>query len=333
VRTPFSYLADRFTLSPRALRWATTAALVMGVLIVLGGGVVRVTGSGLGCPTWPSCDGTSFTATPELGIHGLIENANRALTGVLIAAVGWVIIAARLQKPRNRGMTRLAWSQFWLVVANAIAGGITVLTALNPYVVAFHFIMAIALLTTTALTWHRAHRGQSPLVTLPKAARVLSVVLVCVTIVLILVGTLVSGTGPHSGDSAEVPRMTFDWAGVTVVHGILGTATLALGVALWIVLARTPGADLAKRRTTAFVIVVFAQAALGLVQALIGLPEALVALHLLGAALVWIGALRVLLDVNPALFSVSDGRDGTVGASEVAPLPPIRTAEPVESEG
>jgi cytochrome c oxidase assembly protein subunit 15 len=333
MQTPLSFLADRYTLTPRALRWATTAALIMGILIVLGGGIVRVTGSGLGCPTWPSCDGTSFTTTPELGIHGLIENTNRALTGLLIAAVAWVIVAARLQKPRNRSMTRLAWSQFWLVVANAIAGGITVLTALNPYIVAFHFVMAIALLTTTALTWHRAHRGQSRDVALPAAARRLSVVLISVTLVLVLVGTLVSGTGPHSGDSAAVPRMAFDWAGITVVHGVLGTATLCLGIVLWIVLSRTAGASLARRRTVAFVIVVLAQAALGLVQSLTGLPEALVALHLLGAALVWVGALRVLLDVNPALFSV-DGHQGQGGAeSEVAAYPPIRPTEPVESKG
>jgi cytochrome c oxidase assembly protein subunit 15 len=302
VQTPLAYLAARYTLGPRSLRWATTAALVISIIIVFSGGVVRVTGSGLGCPTWPSCDAGSLTPTPALGIHAIIEFSNRMMTGVLCAAVGWVIVAARLQKPRNRTMTRLAWSQFWLVVANAIAGGITVLTALNPYIVAFHFMMAIALLTTTALTWHRAHLSESSTVEMPRVASVLSYALLGLTLVLILVGTLVSGSGPHSGDSAEVPRMTFDWQNITIVHAFLGTATLALAVALLVVLMRVSDAVLARRRTIAFIVVLLLQAAIGVVQSFAGLPDLLVALHLLGAALVWVGVLRVVLDVNPGLF-------------------------------
>lgn len=301
-QTPFSYLASRYILSPRSLRWATTAALIVSIFIVFSGGVVRVTGSGLGCPTWPACETGSLTPTAALGIHAVIEFTNRMLTGVLCVAVGWVIVAARLQSPRNRMMTRLAWSQFWLVVANAIAGGITVLTALNPYIVAFHFMMAIALLTTVALTWHRAHLGESRDTAIPGPARVLSLVLVGCTLVLIMVGTLVSGSGPHSGDTAEVPRMAFNWTGITVVHGILGTATLVLAMVLYAMLMRIPSAALSRRRTMTFIVVLLLQAAVGLVQSLIGLPEWLVAVHLLGAALVWVGVLRVLLDVNPTLF-------------------------------
>jgi cytochrome c oxidase assembly protein subunit 15 len=274
----------------------------MSVLIVLGGAVVRVTGSGLGCPTWPTCDVTSLAPTPALGIHGFIEFANRLFTGVLIVAVAWAIIAARLQKPRNRGLTRLAWSQFWLVVANAVAGGISVLAKLNPWVVAFHFMLAIALLTTTTLTWHRARQ---PLVAAPRTGRPvvsLSWALVGCTLALIVVGTLVTGTGPHSGDSAQVTRMSFVWADVTIFHAVLGTATLLIAIALWIVARRDPNGLLVRRRTGFFVIVVVLQGVVGTIQALNGLPEALVAIHLLGASLVWIGALRVVLDANPALF-------------------------------
>jgi cytochrome c oxidase assembly protein subunit 15 len=303
ARTPFDYLADRVTLSPRALRWATTTALVVSILIVFTGGVVRVTGSGLGCPTWPSCDGASLPPTEALGLHGIIEFSNRVFSAFIAVPVAWVIIAARLQKPRERSLTRLAWSQFWLVVANAIAGGITVLTGLNPWVVALHFVLAIALLTTTGLTWHRVHETRpSTLIAPSPAARWLSWILVSVCLVLILVGTLVSGSGPHSGDSAEVTRMPLDWRAVTVVHGLLGTATLILAIILWIVLGRGADAALARTRVVFFVIVVILQGAIGLTQALDALPALLVALHLLGAALVWVGALRVLLEVNPALF-------------------------------
>ena len=302
-RTPFDYLADRVTCSPRVLRWAATSALVVSILIVFTGGVVRVTGSGLGCPTWPSCNPDSLAPTEVMGIHGIIEFANRVFSAFMAVPVAWVIIAARLQKPRERSLTRLAWSQFWLVVANAIAGGITVLTGLNPWVVSLHFVMAIALLSTTTLTWHRVHERvqATPPPTRPSARR-LSWVLVAVSLVLIIVGTLVSGSGPHSGDSAEVSRMPLDWVAVTIVHGLLGTATLVLAIVLWVVLRRDPNAILAGRRVVIFVAVVIAQGAIGVTQALHSLPALLVAIHLLGAALVWAGVLRVLLEVNPTLF-------------------------------
>ncbi|MCU1569818.1 MAG: hypothetical protein JWR33_559 [Naasia sp.] len=307
MRTPFAVLADRVALGPRALRWGTTAALLVSVLIVVTGGVVRVTGSGLGCPTWPACDSGSLTTTPELGIHGLIEFTNRALTGVLILAVGWAILAARLQRPRRRALTRLAWSQFWLVVVNAVAGGITVQTGLNPWVVALHFVLAMALLATTTLTWHRA-RQSTEVVDLGSADRRLAEVLTVVTLALIAAGTAVTGSGPHSGDSAEVPRMPFDWVWVSMVHGTLAVAVLLLAIALSARLSRNPGAGVARARVRTLVIVLLAQGLVGIAQALSALPAVLVVLHLLGAALVWVGVLRVLLDVSPRLF-------GTVRAS------------------
>ncbi|HEY0259202.1 MAG TPA: COX15/CtaA family protein [Lacisediminihabitans sp.] len=319
ITTPFGYLASRVTLGPRALRWGTTAALVVSIFLVFSGGVVRVTGSGLGCPTWPACDATSLTTTPALGIHGLIEFGNRSMTGLLILAVGWAIVAARLQRPRNRPLTRLAWSQFWLVVANAIAGGISVLTGLNPYVVALHFLMAIALLTTTTLTWHRARETapQAPLPRLSGPSVALSWALVACTIVLIAVGTLVSGSGPHSGDSAEVPRMGFVWADVTILHGILGAATIVIAVALWLSLRGSAQAALARRRVVFFVVVALVQAAIGLVQSLTGIPGGLVAIHLLGSALVWVGAIRVVLEVNPRLFSTLQAAPASAAVNPV----------------
>lgn len=303
IPTPFSLLAERLTLSPKSLQWAATASLVASILIIVFGGVVRLTGSGLGCPTWPACEPGSLAATPALGIHGFIEFTNRAFTGVLVAAVAWVIIAARLQSLRDRTMTRLAWSQFWLVVANALAGGVTVFSGLNPYIVAGHFVLAIALLTTTALTWHRARTAQSAMFAPSPLVRGLSVGLAGITLTVILVGTLVTGTGPHAGDTAEVPRMQFEWVNVTIVHGALGTLSLALALLLWVKLRSEPNAQLARRRVLVYIIVVVLQALLGIGQSLLGLPEVLVALHLLGSALVWVGALRVVLDVNPGLLA------------------------------
>lgn len=302
LRTPLGWLADHVVLGDRALRWGTTAALLVSVLIVVTGGVVRVTGSGLGCPTWPVCAAGSLTTTPELGIHGLIEFANRALTGVLVAAVGWAIVAARLQPIRQRPLTRLAWSQFWLVIVNALAGGLTVLAGLNPYVVALHFVLAFALLTTTTLTWHRA-RQSAAAAAVPGPAGATAWALTAVAAVLVVLGTVVTGAGPHSGDSAAVSRIAVDWTAVTAVHGVAAVVVILLAVGL--LLQLRPGGDataLGRRRVAVLLGVLGAQAVVGIVQALTGLPAGFVVVHLAGAALVWVGVLRVLLDTHPALF-------------------------------
>jgi cytochrome c oxidase assembly protein subunit 15 len=323
LRTPLGLLADRVVLGDRALRWSTTAALLVSILIIVTGGVVRVTGSGLGCPTWPVCEAGSLTTTPALGIHGAIEFGNRALTSVLVAAVAWVIVAARLQPIRQRPLTRLAWSQFWLVVVNAVAGGLTVLAGLNPYFVAVHFVLAFALLSTTTLTWHRA-RQSAAASTVGGAGGPTAWLLTALAAVLVVLGTVVTGAGPHSGDSADVPRMGVSWTAITVVHGTAAMAVLVLAVLLLVQL-RAGGAStaLARRRVQVLLAVVVAQALVGIVQALTGLPGVFVVVHLLGAALVWVGVLRVLLDTHPGLF----GR--VVPVRDVEPTSRVDAATPV----
>lgn len=317
-RTPFAWLADRVSLGRRALLWGTSAALIVSILIIVTGGVVRVTGSGLGCPTWPQCEAGSLATTPALGIHGLIEFGNRVLTSVLVLAVGWAIVAAALQRPWQRAMARLTWSQFWLVVVNALAGGVTVLAGLNPWIVAGHFVLAFALLTTTTLAWHRA-RQTAVLDPAPGAARPLTWMLVAVTVVLVVLGTVVTGAGPHSGDSVDVPRNGVNWTAVTLVHATAAGLTIVLAVALYLLLRAGGGSTaVARRRAGVLLVVLGAQALIGVVQALTALPGLLVVLHLGGAALIWVGVLRVLLDVRPTLF----GR--------IVPVP--QTADPAAAE-
>jgi len=317
--TPLGWAASRWQLGPRALRWGTTAALVTSVLIVLGGVVVRVTGSGLGCPTWPTCDGTNVIQVVPDSLHLFIEQTNRMVTGLLIVAVGWAIVAARLQRPRDRMLTRLAWSMFWLTVANAVAGGITVLAGLNPWVVALHFVLAMGLLACATFTWHRARwiGGDGPRPS--GAARGLAWVLVIVTAGVVATGTLVTGSGPHAGDSAEIPRMGFDWNVVVVAHGATAVAVLVIAVALAFRLRREEGGALALTRIGIFLLMLFGQLALGVTQSLVGIPEVLVALHVTIAALVWIGALRVLLDTDPRLWAVRDHQLVQVANAEPVP--------------
>lgn len=301
MTTPFSWLASRVTLGARSLRWSTTAALVVGVLVVLGGGVVRVTASGLGCPTAPLCDGSSLTPIPALGIHGIIEFSNRLVTVLLIVAVGWAIIAIRLQKPWNRSLGRLSWSMFWLVVANAVIGAFSVNLRLNPWVVVAHFLLAMVFLATATLTWHRSRWNGDRDASVASPARVLAWALLSLTAVLIAVGTVVSGAGPHSGDSSEVQRIGLPWVAVVWVHAVVATLVIVLTV-IAIGVLRGP----ARRRAVTLLVVLLVQWAVGGIQAVTGLPAALVAIHLLGAALVWVGAIRVLVDADPRLFALHE---------------------------
>lgn len=162
VETPISLIAKRWTPSTKVVKRAALSAVVMSVFIIITGGAVRLTGSGLGCDTWPKCTDDSLFATPEQGLHGAIEFGNRMLAYVLSAAVGWAIIAVSSMKPRRRKLTRLAWSQFWIVLGNAILGGITVWAGLNPWTVAGHFLLANVLLAIAVITWVRIDEGDGP---------------------------------------------------------------------------------------------------------------------------------------------------------------------------
>ncbi|MER6694113.1 COX15/CtaA family protein [Streptomyces minutiscleroticus] len=124
--------------------------MAAAVVIIVTGGVVRVTGWGLGCPQWPSCTGGRLAPTAEMGVHGVIEFGNRLLTGALCLVVGWLVIAARLQREPSRAVLRGAWAQFWVIVLNAVVGGVTVWMRLSPYIVAAHFLAATLLLTAAA---------------------------------------------------------------------------------------------------------------------------------------------------------------------------------------
>ncbi|MFD3953117.1 COX15/CtaA family protein [Streptomyces albidoflavus] len=296
ARNPLAFIAARWTPSPGIVRRAALTALVMAVVIVVTGGAVRLTGSGLGCPTWPKCTEDSLTSTREMGLHGAIEFGNRMLTYVLCAAVGWAIIAARSAKPRRRALTRLGWAQFWVVMGNAILGGIVVLVGLNPYTVAAHFLLSTALIALATVMWQRTREGDEPARPLVgRPLRQLVQVMVAVTALLIAVGTVVTGAGPHAGDSSDVPRMPLDWEMVSRVHAVLAWVVVALAFALWFVLKAVDAPAGPVARTREFFVILLLQGAIGYVQYLTDLPEILVGLHMLGSCLVWIGVVRLLL--------------------------------------
>ncbi|MEW2272410.1 COX15/CtaA family protein [Streptomyces griseofuscus] len=296
LRNPLAFIADRWTPKPGTVQRAALVALVMSVVIVVTGGAVRLTSSGLGCPTWPECTDGSLTPTQALSYHSAIEFGNRMLTYVLCAAVGWAIIAARAQKPYRRGLTRLGWAQFWLVMGNAVLGGIVVLVGLNPYTVAAHFLLATALTTVAVVMWQRTREGDAaPRPLVGKAVVQLVWFLVVAAVLLIAVGTVVTGAGPHAGDSSDVQRIPIDWETVAKLHAVLAWIVVTLTFALWFILKAVDAPHGPLARTRELFLILLSQGVIGYVQYFTHLPELLVGLHMLGSCLVWIGVLRVLL--------------------------------------
>ncbi|MFE0509024.1 heme A synthase [Streptomyces sp. NPDC058964] len=307
LRNPLALIAERWTPAPRTVRRAALAALVMSVVIVVTGGAVRLTGSGLGCPTWPTCTDDSLTTTSAMGVHGAIEFGNRMLTYVLCAAVGWAIIAARSEKPWRRSLTRLGWAQFWVVMGNAVLGGIVVLVGLNPYTVAAHFLLSSALIAVAAVMWQRTREGDgAPRPLVGKAVTQLVWCLVVASGLLVAVGTVVTGAGPHAGDSSEVDRIPIDWETVAKLHAVLAWIVVTLTFALWFVLKAVDAPKGPLDRTRELFVVLLAQGVIGYVQYFTHLPEALVALHMLGSSVMWIWVLRVLLSLRERPEAVAD---------------------------
>ncbi|WP_405000797.1 COX15/CtaA family protein [Kitasatospora cathayae] len=299
VLNPFSLLAERWQPSAAMVRRATFAALVMSVVIVVTGGAVRLTASGLGCTTWPRCTAESLTPTAEMGFHGIVEFTNRMLTYVLSAAVGWAILAARCHRPWRRSMTKLGWAQFWLVMSNAVLGGITVLTGLNPYTVAGHMIAAMALVWVALLMWERSKEGDGPArLSVARPIHQLSYVLVTVVGLLVAAGTLVTGAGHHPGtpqDNKIVPRIPIDYDRLAQFHADFAFISVGLTIAMIFVFAAIKAPQAAKSRTKELLAVLLLQGVLGFIQYFTDAPELMVGLHMLGATLTWIAALRIPL--------------------------------------
>ena len=274
----------------RALTPVARLLLALQALLVLTGGAVRVTGSGLGCPTWPECTTDSYTPVAgqaEGALHAWIEFGNRLLTFLLFfTAVAMVILVIRALR---RDLRLLAISQIAGIFGQAILGGITVLTKLNPFSVASHFILSIILIAAahTLLIRSESRRIVNPRISPFISAHTL------LTFIVIAAGTLVTGAGPHAGDS-ETPRLDIAVATVATIHGFLVVALILLTIAGIYKKEKNFASD-TQRYLILFLAIALAQGAIGYAQYLLGVPEALVAAHLLGSSILWIAAWRVRL--------------------------------------
>jgi len=272
--------------------------LILQAGLVITGGAVRITGSGLGCPTWPECTPGSYVpiaGQAEGAFHAWVEFGNRLLTFVLFfAAIAAIIYAFR--KARKDLLWRAAL-QLLGILGQGVLGGITVLTDLNPLAVASHFILSIFLIAGAA---SMVERGRTPLVSIRPTEiklRVLVTAQVALTFVVIVLGTLVTGSGPHAGD-AQAPRLNIDSRAISWLHADAVIALLGVSLAVCVLPNLSP---LTKRRIKYFFGFTLAQALVGYIQYVQGLPELLVILHLLGSTLVWIATWRIWLSITTAV--------------------------------
>ena len=272
-----------------ALVWAQCA-------IVVTGGLVRLTGSGLGCPTWPECVKGSLTPIrhQQQGFHPLVEFANRMLTFALLVVVVTSVVVVLRRKPRRTPLVWLAWGGVIGVFAQAVLGGITVRTKLNPLTVSAHFLLSMVLIAVAvALQQRAADLGDGrPRSVVRDELRRVAQLLVPVAAAVLVLGTLVTGSGPHAGD-ADTHRLSIDPRTIAWLHADLVMLFLGLTVATWLALRVTDAPAAAQRRLVVLLAVIAAQGVIGYTQYFTGVPGGLVAIHVAGACAVWVATLRV----------------------------------------
>jgi cytochrome c oxidase assembly protein subunit 15 len=276
----------------RALSPILGTLLVFQAGLIVSGGAVRITGSGLGCPTWPKCTSGSFTPVPHQAqgqLHVWIEFGNRLITLGLLTISVLALVAVVLLKRRD--IRALAIGQLAGILMQIPLGGLTVLTHLNPFAVASHFLLSIVLIAAgTSLYERRDLKAVTPPTVRP-GVKIMSRAHLLLTASVIAVGTIVTGSGPNAGD-ASAPRFHIHLQVIAWLHADLVIGLVTLTVLMLFVTSNYP---LLRKRIAIFGIVALAQGTIGFLQYYHGLPELLVGAHLLGVALLWISAWRIHL--------------------------------------
>lgn len=281
----------RLTVSPVAFQRLAAASAVLLAAIVVTGGAVRLSGSGLGCHSWPNCERGELI--PASGLHPWVEMGNRLVS----AAVGIVVVATALaalvRSRRRRDLTLLAWGLVGGFVLQAVIGGLSVIYKLSPGWVMAHFLASMLLLWDAIALWVRAQPGWSPdrLLAPRPEIRWLARGTAAVAAVVLVAGTVVTGSGPHAGDPHAVHRFGFPLDNVAQAHADLAFLLTGLVVATVVALRLTGAPAAAQRAGKWLVALLAAQVAIGLTQYALHLPAGLVEVHLAGATLIWSTAL------------------------------------------
>jgi cytochrome c oxidase assembly protein subunit 15 len=308
----------RAPIRPDTYRRLTLVALIALGAIIVSGAAVRLTGSGMGCPTWPSCEDGSLVPRGATGGHGWIEFVNRLFTGGVSVAVALAVLGSRRRVPLRPELTRWSWGLVAGVFAQALLGGLVVFLHVTPVAVAGHYLLSAVLVWNGVVLHHKASEPDG--VRRPRATPALlqrSRALVALAGMVLVTGTFVTGSGPHGGDDAA-DRLPFAVTTVARVHSLTVWAFLALVVVVVHQVSRGDADPGVVGRGRVLVALVAAQGALGYVQYAAGVPELLVAAHVLGSVLVWVAVLRLHLALTepiPAPVAAATPRPPTVAAA------------------
>lgn len=290
-------------MNPSTYARVTLVALVALAAIVVTGAAVRLTGSGLGCPDWPTCSGGRIVAPLEY--HAMVEFVNRTVTGLVSVAVMLAVLGSLLRSPRRRDLTWLSLGLVGGVLAQIVLGGLVVLFHLWPPLVMGHFVVSMVLLWNATVLHHRASRPDDAEIRPAVGAEVLAMgrLLVIAAAVAIFLGTVVTGSGPHAGshDGELVERLPFALDAVARLHGISVLVFLALAVVTLRAVHRSGAAPEVGRAGRVLVGAIVVQAAIGYAQYFLGVPPGLVILHIAGSVVVWLAVLRLVLGMKVAV--------------------------------
>ena len=294
--------------TPVSMRRLALAGVIADTVIMSTGAAVRLSASGLGCPDWPRCSAADIVASKNAGqtlLNTWIEFSNRLLNFPLVVIACLIFIAAWRYRPdskRQRDLVWLAAAQPLGVVAQAVIGGIVVLTNLNPAAVSVHFLVS-ASIVAAAVTLHvRCSQdpktsGEPSAAVVRRDLRVISAALVAVTCVMLAAGTVVTGTGPLAGH-ADTPRYKLPLEGITQLHADVGWLLAGLAVALVLGLRLSGAPPRAVRAGWIMLAALGSQGVIGYVQYFTHLPAGLVWVHVTGFVLVWIAVLRLFFAVR-----------------------------------
>jgi cytochrome c oxidase assembly protein subunit 15 len=285
-------------ISPARFRAIAVAALAAQCLIVVTGGAVRLTDSGLGCTSWPNCEPGQLVA--RLKYHQLIEDGNRAISGVVVAIAVVALVAAFRRTPPRSDLTWLSGGLVAGVLAQVVLGLLTVHYQLRPGFVMAHFLLSMVLVLDAAILVERSSSEDTPRT--PVVRREVAWLTRCIAglgAVVLVFGTVVTGTGPHSGDKAS-SRFDLSLRSVTQLHADAVMVLVGLTVALGFLLAATDAPASVRRRYRVLIALVVAQATVGFTQYALHVPAGLVEVHILGATLFWLAAVRVDLATRTA---------------------------------
>ncbi len=296
-------------MSPRAYRRITLVALLSLAFIIVTGGAVRLTGSGLGCPEWPNCDNGRLVA--PLQYHALVEFANRTITGLVSVAVIVAVLGSLVRRPRRRDLVWLSLGLVGGVLGQIVLGGLTVLFELRPPFVMAHFLLSMVILANAVVLHWRAGEGLGP--SQPHAQqgpspgpdhhlRRFGTVIVATAALVIFLGTVVTAAGPHGGDEDAV-RLDVPLHRAAQVHGMGAMLLLAMVVTMLVLLVRTSSPEQVRRRAQLLLSVVLVQAGIGYLQYFTGVPVLLVGAHIAGATLLWATVVRFQLGLGDAVVS------------------------------